>query len=122
MTDTTEALKLAERWLSIRRIGSPVLDHATAVIEALAKHIKALAAENVGQAAEIARHHKDFAAWEAMAEKGAAQIGELERLHADNAKLIEAGWRVRYSYDGGYKDHGEAMRELEKVLTEVEKS
>lgn len=42
------------------------------------------------QASEIARHHKDFARWEEMADKGARQIErvkELEKQVLDNAEL-----------------------------------
>lgn len=47
--------------------------------------LERLRKENADQAAEIARHHKDFARWEEMADKGAQQIEENKRLreHCD---------------------------------------
>lgn len=41
------------------------------------------------QAQEIARHHKDFERWETMADKGAAQLEELEWLRNENRELKE---------------------------------
>lgn len=48
------------------------------------------------QQAEIARHHRDFERWEAMADKGAQRIEEVNRLRTQNEELLAQLERLRH--------------------------
>jgi len=64
-----------------------LIAHYRSLAPEAAKHIRELTEQIQDLKQEIARHHKDFERWEAMAEKGASQIERIKGLEAENHEL-----------------------------------